>query len=218
MLFVSVGTDTFGRVKAVSGTAIVTKFAMFQMLPIFPLQSFYLIRLGETVKSGIPIVAESNSREIVGIPLASVDIASVIMTYVRAILSAFLIVGVLGLLIMTVDRQPFSQRSPGFFTTILFAIAVIVGTITYFIPLTSKREQEIRQRCAEALGLGADPARVTASANERIVKYVKSLSLPGDYSRNARICELILLRSSIPQSSDRIALETRTDDLLAQLR
>jgi hypothetical protein len=215
MLFVSAGTDTFGRVKVVSGTAIVTKFFMFQMLPIFPLKSFYLIRLGKTVTSGIPIIAESNSREIVGIPLASVDITSVIMTYVRAILSAFLIFGVLGSMIMLIDHEPASRRN---LTLTVLAIAVVGGAATYLLPLASKREQEIRQRCSEILGLAVDPARISPAANEKIVEHVKNIYTQADQSKRALVCELILTRASIPQSQNRKPLNDRTDELLAQLR
>lgn len=36
MVHVVAGTDTYGRVKCVLGTPIVTKFAMFQLLPLYP--------------------------------------------------------------------------------------------------------------------------------------------------------------------------------------
>jgi hypothetical protein len=48
MTTVVAGTDTYGRVKAVRGVPIVTRFATLQMLPLYPLQSFYFLGLDES--------------------------------------------------------------------------------------------------------------------------------------------------------------------------
>ncbi len=42
MTSVTVGSDVYGAVRKVGTTPIVTKFAMFQFLPVFPIESYYL--------------------------------------------------------------------------------------------------------------------------------------------------------------------------------
>jgi hypothetical protein len=47
MIHVTVGSDTYGRVKTVGTTPIVTRVGMISSLPVFPLESFYFVRVGE---------------------------------------------------------------------------------------------------------------------------------------------------------------------------
>jgi hypothetical protein len=100
------GTDTYGRVKTVSGTPIVTKFAMLQLLPIYPIQSFYSTGSGPTETTGIPFLASTKSVPIHGFPLASLDLISVLLAYVRAACGLFLIVDFIAGMMFLVMGQP----------------------------------------------------------------------------------------------------------------
>ena len=93
MIHVSVGTDTYGRVKQVDGTPIVTKFGMVSAMPVFPIQSYYFMRFGEAASAGIPFLAAFHSTPIVGIPLARLDKLSVVMTYARGLFGGMAIIG-----------------------------------------------------------------------------------------------------------------------------
>ena len=93
MVHISAGTDTYGRVKAVAGTPIVTKFAMLQLLPLYPLQSFYFTGTGPIETTGVPFLASTTSVAIKGIPLATLDVTSVVMAYARGVFGGLAIVG-----------------------------------------------------------------------------------------------------------------------------
>lgn len=47
MVPVVVGTDSYGRVKCVGKTPIVTRFEMLQMFPLRPIESMYFCGMGE---------------------------------------------------------------------------------------------------------------------------------------------------------------------------
>src|SRR4051794_39809742 len=81
-MLVTFGSDTYGRVKTVDSTPIVTKFGMVSAFPVFPLESFYFIRSGESTSEGIPFLAQVHSTGIKAIPLARVDKLSVLMAYI----------------------------------------------------------------------------------------------------------------------------------------
>lgn len=217
------GTDTYGRVKSVCGTPIVTKFAMLQMLPIYPLQSFYLSRSGATEIVGIPFVASARSTSIIGIPLASVDITSVLLAYVRGLAGALVLLGFIALLIpgfiyLTGDHIPGLPANLLRWVFALFLAGVLGGLLTYAVPLTTRREKDIRRYCGEVLGIAVDPARVISEASERLAEHVGATAPSGDPSRAASIRGLIIARANIARGIDRVPMEERTDELLDQLR
>jgi hypothetical protein len=223
MITVSAGTDTYGRVKNVSGTPIVTKFAMLQFLPIYPLRSFYFSRSGPTEIEGVPLVAGTRSTTIIGIPLASLDIASVLLAYVRGLFGAFVLVGFVVLLIpgfMYLTGEHAGGLPTNFLRGVLalFLAGALGGLLTYAIPLTTRREKDIRRYCGELLGIAADPARVTSEASAKLAGHVEALSPSGEPSRAALIRELVMTRAKIASSSDIEHIEKRTDELLDQLR
>ena len=142
-MHVTVGSDTYGRIKTVGGTPIVTKFVMLQFLPIYPLQSFYLTGLIHTERRGIPLIASSHSTVINGIPLARVDRLSVVIAYLRGIFGAMTVVGFMSIIPLSMyftgehlDAFALSALR-GLLTS--FVVGLVGGVATYLIPRTSVR-------------------------------------------------------------------------------
>src|SRR5690349_7327227 len=108
MVVVTAGSDTYGRVKVVAGTPIVTQFFMVQLLPVYPLRSFYFLSADHVKSSGIPGIAAVYSREFNAIPLAKIDRASVAMAYIRGLFGGMALVGFLaivpGIMYLTGER------------------------------------------------------------------------------------------------------------------
>lgn len=176
MATIHAGTDTYGRVKSVAGTPIVTKFAMLQFFPLYPLQSFYYRGAGPSQSAGIPFFAYTRSVAINGIPLASVDATSVMIAYARGVFAALAVVGFIvilpGILVLTGERlDPFAMvATVGLL--MLLVTGIVGGLLTYLIPLTPPRERRIREYCAELLGVSADPARVPPEMSGLLVSFV----------------------------------------------
>jgi hypothetical protein len=84
MFHVHMGTDTYGKVKQVGPTAVVTKFAMVSGMPLLPLESYYYAGTGE--EEGIPILM--TMRKVHGLPLARLNMLSVVIAYARAVSGA----------------------------------------------------------------------------------------------------------------------------------
>lgn len=220
---VTTGTDTYGRVKNVGGTPVVTKFVMLQFLPIYPLQSFYFTGTGSTETSGVPFIASSQTVVVNGIPLERVDRLSVAMAYFRGIFAALAVIGFMSIVPIIMH---FTGEHLDAFALIAmrgligcFIVGIIGGALTYLIPLTPWRERQIRHYCGEALGICVDPARVsadTAVAIEEYVARVVSQGIPDD-SRSACIQQLISSRLNIAQGIDAIAMERQTEEIMDRL-
>ena len=73
MVHLHVGADTYGRVKTVGRTSIVTRFWGVQMFPCYPMASYYVSAHSTDHEDGVPLVA---------IPCARLDWTSVTMSYV----------------------------------------------------------------------------------------------------------------------------------------
>jgi len=220
-MLVSAGTDTYGRVKSVSGTPIVTKFAMLQFLPVYPLKSFYFIGAGAVQTKGIPLFASTSTSVIKGIPLASVDWTSVLIAYIRSIFAAMALLGCVALipLYMNLTGEHLDQLAMMMvqFLLISLAIGVVGGALTYVIPLTPRREYDIRRFCAEQLGISADPARVSPEISEMLLEYLGSQPQTSKNSRQQLIHELICSRAQLAQAKGADHLESLTDKLLNEL-
>lgn len=222
MVHVSAGTDTYGRVKNVAGTPIVTKFAMLQFLPLYPLQSYYYTGAGPTKTTGVPFLASTQSTAIHGVPLATLDTASVLMAYARGIFATLAIVGFIvivpGIMYLTGERlDPLAIIAMQVLMT-SFIVGVVGGLLTYAIPLTPRREREIRQHCAELLNVGADPACVPPELSAAFAEYVTRTYRKAEDPRTRFLGELVLTRDIIAQGHDATRLEIKTDELLDQLR
>jgi hypothetical protein len=217
-MFVTAGSDTYGRVKTVAGTPIVTKFAMLQAFPVWPLESFYYIGKSKGTFSGIPLLAWSQTESIRGIPLARIDKLSVLMTYFRAICAILAIPG--PILVVTLAVSTIGRRIDGFVVALIVAslIATIAGLLTYALPLMGHREREIRQHCGQLLGLSIDPARVRSEVSSQITSHLDRSRGSDEDGRSELLRRLVKTRAMISQTTDKHRLELATDELLEQLR
>ena len=221
MFSVAAGTDTYGRVKTVAGMPIVTKFFMLQLLPIFPLKSFYLIKLDSAKVAGVPFVASVQSSSIHGFPLARVDKISVVMAYLRAFLALLLVVSVPMLVVAVVS---YFTGAPGRDTAEIVwgALAALVGGsvaggLTYVLPLTTKRERDIRLGCRELLGAAIDPVRLPADLRQLLAEYVRDTFRASPEPRERLLARLVFVRAKLPHAANPEELEAQTDQLLGEL-
>ena len=165
MYHVTVGSDTYGRVKKVGSTPIVTEFGMVSFFPVFPLESFYFVRFGHSTSAGIPFFAQTHSTAIEGIPLARVDKLSVEMAYARGVFGAMAIVGFIGtfmILIEWMTGDPPNERKAIIATCVgtCLGVGIVAGFCTYICLFTiTRRERNIRRLCGTILGVAADPAQ-----------------------------------------------------------
>lgn len=226
MMYVVVGTDTYGRVKAVDKTAIVTIFSMLQMLPFMPIKSYYVWGSATSEVIGVPFLASVRKIKLRGITLARVDWTSVAFAYIRAALAALVIIGFIG----TFTGLVFSangKRMDDFALTVTrlaqacLAIGVAGGVLTYLVPTTSRRERAIRKYCGEELGVCIDPGKVLPEVAAAVREMLPQITSPDGEgvirSRSDYLRKLLLTRCDVAAeaSSDR---ETLTDELLDQLR
>jgi hypothetical protein len=222
MYHVTVGSDTYGRVKKVGSTPIVTKFGMLSGFPVFPLESFYFAGFGETTSEGIPFLAQSHSTAIEGIPLARVDKLSVFMAYARGLFGTMTIVGFIGafMIFMTwITGEQINDRMSTIATGVgaCLGLGIVAGACTYFVPFQmTRRERNIRRLCGTILGIAADPARVRGDFARSIER-----SLDGGLivaGQTEILSELVRTRLRIALGEARLPLEDLTDELLERVR
>jgi hypothetical protein len=232
----AVGVDTFGRVKQVGNTPIVTRFFMLSWLPIWPLQSYY--RTGEDVvrHEGVPFLFHSQTVEINGIPLRRIDRLTVVMAYLRAfaaVLTLFgsiaMVPGLMALLGERLDRVAIImlQVCLG-----MLAAGIVLGLGSYAWPFqVSRREFDVRTVSGLVLGHCIDPALVEAVHAQRIMEFIANAALIhrltelGMSKPDAEQCVLLVgVRAAIgreaePMSeAELLACEVRTDDVLIRLQ
>jgi hypothetical protein len=222
VIHVSVGTDTYGRVKKVGSTPIVTRFGMVSGAPVYPIESLYFIRFGESSSGGIPFLAPVHSTAVVGIPLARLDKLSVTMAYIRGFFGAMAIIGfiftfVIFMMWMTGERFDGTGPVLAACAGLCFVVGIVAGAGTYVFPFqTTRRERDIRRACGSVLGISVDPARVRqdcAASIDRFLEEVKTAAgVPGLMHEVART------RVRIALGEPAAPLEHRTDDLLESIR
>lgn len=223
MATVYAGTDTYGRVKTVCGTPVVTQFAMLQFLPIYPLQSFYVTGSGVTESTNVPFVASIQLAEIHGIPLANLDRLSVFIAYMRSVFAVAVVVGFMGVLVPGVMYLT-GEHLDGFALNLLRCMlaalisGIVGGTATYLIPLTTRRERDIRSYCHELLGIAIDPARLPADTATRVLQFADQDQDTVDQRRLGLIRDLIGIRVKLAADTSDRTSESTTDDILFQLR
>jgi hypothetical protein len=233
LMYVSAGTKFYGLVKKVGDVSIVTRFIMFQEMPVFPLESHYLIGEERTETSGVPFLAATHKSIANSIPLAKVDWLSVIFGYIRAVCLAIVVVGlggaaISGTIYLSVLAGTITPGRPiegGWqivqVMVVLFIIATVTGQATYMVPAIKPRDRHIRQSCGELLGLCIDPALVVPAVALRLEQGLldssdQSLSRDPMDDRSANIRQLVLLRCQISRASSQ-ELEIATDQLLLRL-
>jgi hypothetical protein len=238
MISVTAGTDTYGAVRKVRKTPIVTKFAMLELFPIFPIESYYLSHLGQISHEGIPLIYAETSRSIVGYRLARVDRLSAVVTYVRAIGAAFAVVGSIGLIfgIFMSSAERVNAADPVdryivLVSGLLLATAILIAVPTYiFTFVVPEREKEIREYCDDALGIAADPARldsfmveefleltIATLAQAGIVEPYDAIRQPITTTAEQKRLLLVFARSKIALGGSREEFEPLTDSLLIDL-
>ncbi|MBI3861216.1 MAG: hypothetical protein HY290_04915 [Planctomycetia bacterium] len=229
MVHVHGGLDTYGKVKKVGGTPIVTRFVMVALIPLVPLESYYF--MGEGKDEGILFVYTSKS--IYGLPLEHLDPLSVLMAYARGVFGAFLVMGVFSLAIVYSNWGGVNRARPNDFDTVAqyvmaggLGIGIPGGLITYLWPFqTTRREREIRLACGEGLGICADPAFVQEDVAETIMNDTLELAWADNsdaglpQKRPALVRRLIIARARIALglAESREDLESETDDVLREL-
>ncbi len=215
------GTDTYGRVKSVSGTPIVTKFAMLQGLPIYPIRSYYLVKANSIARAGVPFVIGTQEVTVGGIPLARIDPTSIIMAYLRGAFGLLAVVGCIALVpgIMILTGEPLDEGARLALRGLLVALGVGVagGVLTYSIPTVSRRERAIRRYCGEFLGAAIDPARVSTEVIDIIDEWVNDSSLIPKDLRIRSIHQLVMARLDLTDSPNAESAEHLTDEWLERL-
>ena len=105
------------------------------------------------------------------------------------------------------------------FVTMLGVLAagMVGGLLTYLLPFTTKREQNIRRLCGQLLGIAADPARAPSIISERLAERVSVEHALSEDPKTQLICELIKVRAEMSQANSTADGEARTDELLAQI-
>ncbi|MFO0944029.1 MAG: hypothetical protein U0930_25105 [Pirellulales bacterium] len=217
-----VGSDTYGSVKKIKGTPIVTSFVMLQMLPVYPRKSYYYLGEGQRSFEGIPFFAEHEKRQFFGIPLASIDRASVVLAYVRGLCGAATVIGALILMMTAVgylNSEIMNERQKSITLNSLYAfvLGVAVGTLTYLIPLVGNRERRIREHCFALLGIAVDPASVEHETSQRIIDFAQSTCLEKPGVFNDQLRELVITRAKMAQAVVRHEYETATDRILDEI-
>jgi hypothetical protein len=230
---VDIGTDTYGKVKRVGATPIVTKFAMVSGLPLLPLASYYHVGDAPKTRGGAPFVLGIEIANVVGLRLARVDRLSVAMAYFRALMAVLVLFGsmavVLGVTLAMGQRVDDVGMMMGLVLGVFLLVGVTGGLLSYCLPFqVSRRERAIREACGELLGIAADPARVTYEVAEEIGARFGGVERPGALAGNRSrgqpasmrdlAADLIRVRAAIALGSPADVLEARTDQLLEELR
>jgi hypothetical protein len=227
------GSDLFGMIKKVERTPIVTRFAMLQFLPIYPIQSLYLIRLGPNETSGVPLIHQQTEQAIHGLPLAKISRLSVCISYIRGTAAVALIFGLLfwfagppGSAVKKINRE--TMLAHRLLTVTLLSYALIGGGgsygLTYVVP---RREKNIRTACGSILGIAADPALLNPDATRHLLDQVNPLLSQQEIRDPATLLNsrapagsnapllLTWARAQIAAGNDREAMESATDYLLS---
>lgn len=234
MIHVSVGTDVYGAVRSVNRTPIVTKFAMFQAFPLYPLQSFYLQQLGKTTHAGVPLVAGISERTLSGIPCDRVNRLSVFVAYVRAVGATVIIVACIGIFIFGVGSL---CEGGGRGKDSLIAFLILGGVLaagllialptyvfTFRVPI---RDRRIREACARFLRLAADPAHVHPAVAKEIAAEAETiikrrsipaidviLARPKEHHSDELAVWLVIVRAEIHTADQPDMYESLTDRIL----
>lgn len=224
---ISAGSDTYGRVKNVDGTPVVTKFVMLSAFPVMPIESFYFAGFRGREFTGVPVLAWIETTKFSGLPLARIDKLSVLMAYFRAFCGALALVGFIVIVpgIMWLTGEHLDPLAI-IFTRVLVGCLVVgtsCGLLSYLLPFqVTARERAIRRTCNEIVGIAADPALLKQSAAESIAPLLSDEPLPAmsdclsrdTYQLNR---ELVDVRLRIARGEQREPLERRTDQILAAL-
>ncbi len=225
-MLVSVGTDTYGRVKTVGNTAIVTKFFAVGGFPLGAVTSYYLVGKRKFPADKPPLADIRQLGPVEAVPLRRIDAASERMALIRGCLGVLVLVGALfsgfPLMILWLDPKP--ARPRGEFRTVVVTGAVVTlavgclgGLATYARGSAPPREATIRRRCGELLGICIDPAAVTEDSARWIYDFVTQDGQPGADVRLNLLRELVTIRCLLARNRPQTTEEAATDKLLERL-
>ncbi len=219
---ITFGTDTYGKVKSVQGVSVVTTFAMFQFLPIYPVESFYLMTLGPLDQHGIPFGPKRFTREFQGLPLSKLDALSVATAYLRGV---FAFLAVLGSLVLvpgySLIRGEQLDEVAMLIVKILIGsllIGLVGGGLSYILCPISAREKSIRACCGELLGIAIDPARIPPDWNQSLLAETQAADVFDTSERDRLIRRLVQARVRMADADEEDSAERLTDELLESLR
>jgi hypothetical protein len=196
---------------------------MLQVLPIFPLQCYYFLGEGPTQTEGVPFVASSQSTQMAAIPLAHIDSTSVLVAYLRALFAVLTIFGsIFGLMFLIISlnsNQPPDEfaRNFSYVVGVSFVVGTAGGIATYFAPLTSKREVEVRALCGLILSVAIDPARITKEASEACVELAEQRAEAIGSPIAGALRDLVAVRAARAQGEPAARVDSMTDELLPRL-
>jgi hypothetical protein len=181
MLHVTFGTDVYGAVRSVARTPVVTKFWMFNAIPLLPEGSYYMLRLGKKSGSAVPLLGGEQHQGIVGLPCRRISTLSVLITYVRAFAALLLLPSTIILFSFAVMRLTGPARDLDENTKRVFvagikvlAAGISLGAFTYLFTLwTPRRERRIRLSCGRVLGVAADPAWLKPEYAREIAEQIR---------------------------------------------
>jgi hypothetical protein len=208
---------------------------MLQMLPIYPLESYYLSRLGRRSSRGVPLNASETQRAIQGIPCRKIYPLSVIVAYVRAVGAVMVVFPSVFFFFLVVMRLSGANDRLDTFAQIVLMIAEIVFVMGLMLSLPTyaltfrvpERERRIRQVCERVLGVAADPASVREDVVKEIDKAVaaslakagitdleQTVRRPHGNSRNVLDMALVRTRAKCILGGSPETCESDTDLLL----
>lgn len=224
-MLVSVGTDTYGRVKRVGNTAIVTKFFAVGGFPLGSVTSYYVVGKRKFPADKPPLADIRQLGPIEAIPLRRVDAASERMALIRACLGVLIAVGALfgglPLLIRLVSIMP--ARPMDEYQTLMVTggavtlVGCLGGLLSYARGSAPPREATIRRRCGELLGICIDPAAVTEDSARWIYDFVTHDGAPDADTRLNLLRELVTIRCLLARRRPQTTEEAATDKLLERL-
>lgn len=233
MILVTFGSDTYGRVKKVATTSIITKFGMVQFAPVVPLESFFYARRGISNSDLISLVFGVEATTARAIPLARIDKFSVAMAYFRGFCGALTIVGCMSLVpaVMHFSGERLDQVAIMFTQALVACLIVgtLSGVLSYCLPgQVGSRQKRIRGACGEVLGIYADPAMFRRDIAKAMETFIRSgvahdklradaRSGGADKTLEARL-ELVLTRLHIALDARDQGLEQRSDELIESIR
>jgi hypothetical protein len=225
MVYVAVGTESYGRVRVVGDTAVVTQFQMLMHFPLVPIRSYYVWGPLDSEETGVPFLYSVRNIRQRGVPLTHIDFLSVVLAYTRAVLAVMILFGFIVTFTSAVASRNGRPMNDFAATATRIAqlglvIGCVAGIASLVVPTAGRREKSIRSYCGEILEANVDPARVPPGVAKMIQEAVRQSYMPhfeGEArSRRQYIQDLTLARCDVALSRNDEA-ERLTDDVLQQL-
>jgi len=217
----------------VGTTSVITRFAMLQFAPLFPLESFFFARRGNLSSDLISLIFGADATTPLAIPLARIDKLSVAMAYFRGVCGTLVLVGCISLIpaIMHLSGERLDHFAIVMTQALVSCLIVgaAFGALSYCLPWQmGGRQKSIRRACGGVLGMDADPAMFRRDVAEEIETFLGD-QIAGDKLRGAEKLggaddvsdmrlQLVAVRLQIALGGPRQSLEQRSDELLENIR